>query len=93
MATARRRGTVLTAKIMAHKQRYGAYPESLDVFGEAEYTVDPFTERRMVYRREGDDFVLYSLGADGVDHGGIPYLHKRDGASDRVFWPRPRDDP
>jgi hypothetical protein len=31
---------------------------------------DPFTARPLIYRRDGDTFVLYSVGTDGRDQGG-----------------------
>jgi uncharacterized protein YfaT (DUF1175 family) len=32
--------------------------------------VDPFTGKQLVYRREGEGFVVYSLGSNLKDDGG-----------------------
>jgi hypothetical protein len=31
---------------------------------------DPFSGRQMIYRPQGTNWLLYSVGEDGVDHGG-----------------------
>lgn len=85
-AEARRRATILTANLMAYRQRYGIFPDSLDVFAEKHFAIDPFSEERFVYRRKDDGFVLYSLGEDIEDDGGE---RGRVGTGkDLVFWPR-----
>jgi hypothetical protein len=84
-----RRATTLAANIQAYRQQYGDYPESLDVFGDREFVVDPFTDQRFVYRREGDSFTLYSLGPNGVDDGGVHDRRARE--NDLRYWPRPED--
>ncbi len=90
-ANATRNATRLVANLKAYRQQHGAYPDSLDVFGDAEMARDPFTGSRFVYRRDGDDFMLYSLGGNGVDDGG---LHDpRADTNDVLYWPRsPRKD-
>ena len=61
-----------------------------DVFGDAEMAFDPFTGDRFAYRRDGDDFTLYSLGGNGIDDGGV---HDRRGDTNDIrFWPRPPKD-
>jgi hypothetical protein len=44
------------------------FPEKLE--GKNEWEIDPFTKKPFVYRREKDQFVLYSVGANGKDEGG-----------------------
>ena len=89
-AKATRNATRLVANLKAYRQEYGAYPDSLGVFGESEMTVDPFTGARFSYRRDGDDFTLYSLSENGVDDGGV---HDRRGFTNDVrYWPRPARD-
>jgi hypothetical protein len=84
---ATRRATRLVANLRAHRQRHGAYPDSLDVLGDSDMVIDPFTDEYFVYRRQGDDFILYSLAGNGVDDGGV---HDRRGdENDIVYWPRP----
>lgn len=84
---ATRRAAVLTAQIHAYRQKTGVLPESLDAVGGGEFAVDPFTGAPFAYRREGDSFVLYSVGANGVDDGGAH--DARGEVNDVVFWPRP----
>ncbi len=51
----------------------GRWPQSLDeLVGEYlhDAPIDPFSGRPLVYRRTPDGFLLYSVGANGVDDGG-----------------------
>ncbi len=82
-----RRGTLLVARLKAYRQQHGTYPDSLAVFDGSPVVIDPYTGHRFVYRRGGDDFVLYSLGGNGTDDGGIH--DRRADTNDYVFWPRP----
>ena len=52
----------------------GCKPGCMDIVPEfmEQIPPDPFTGRNLVYRREGDGFVLYSLGENLTDHGGAP---------------------
>jgi hypothetical protein len=86
-----RRATSLVANLKAYKQANGAYPPSLDAFGEREFTVDPLSGQRFVYRPGGDDFTLYSVGSNGTDEGGIHDPKRRE--NDYQFWPRPAKPP
>ncbi|MCC6677554.1 MAG: hypothetical protein IT436_10455 [Phycisphaerales bacterium] len=57
----------------------GKYPESLEALGPAIIMpIDPWTGRALGYRRndplgdeQGRGYLLYSVGADGVDDGGV----------------------
>jgi hypothetical protein len=56
-----------------YKSRTGAYPENLGVLVPGilpEIPVDPFTGKPFVFRREGDGFIVYSLGSNEKDDGG-----------------------
>ncbi len=56
-----------------YKSRNGSYPETLDALVPgilAEVPIDPFTGRPFVYRREGEGFIVYSLGSNQKDDGG-----------------------
>ncbi|MCS7209576.1 MAG: hypothetical protein NZ874_08400, partial [Fimbriimonadales bacterium] len=60
------------AAIRLHKQRTGRYPASLEALRLGELIVDPFSGKPFVYRvdpRRG--FMIYSVGADKVDDGGV----------------------
>jgi len=84
-----RRATHLVYYIFDHKARTGQFPDSL---GELKGTTtaqarkDPFSGKDFVYRAEGQDFVLYSVGKDMNDNGGK--LSGGAGNSDLVAWPR-----
>jgi len=47
---------------------------------------DPFSEGPLVYRRTGDDYLLYSVWINGRDDGGVrPETAPADGGSDYFF--------
>jgi len=56
-----------------YKSRMGHYPDDLEALVPGilkEVPIDPFTGRAFVYRREGEGFVVYSLGTNEKDDGG-----------------------
>lgn len=56
-----------------YKNRMGRYPERLDELVPGllkEVPIDPFTGKPLVYRREGEGFIVYSLGSNEKDDGG-----------------------
>ena len=83
---------ITTIAILRYKEDKGSFPESLDQLVSSRYLeklpMDPYSDKPLVYRRQGDDFILYSLGADFDDDDGV---HSRWGDSqqggDYVFWP------
>ncbi len=83
---------VTTFVLLRCKAERNLFPESLDQLVSTGYLkklpMDPYSDGSLVYRRQGDDFILYSLGADFDDDGGV---HSRWGDSlqggDYVFWP------
>lgn len=58
-----------------HKREHGAYPETLDALVPAympDLPVDPFTEEGpLVYRPVDGGYLLYALGPNMVDDGGV----------------------
>ena len=55
------------------KSRTGQYPEDLAALVPGiltEAPIDPFTGKPFVYRREGEGFIVYSLGSNEKDDGG-----------------------
>jgi hypothetical protein len=61
-----------TAAIRLHKLRTGNYPASLEALQLGEMIIDPFSGKPFVYKtdpRKG--FLLYSVGLNGVDDGGV----------------------
>jgi len=83
---------ITTIAVLRYKEDKGQLPECLDDLVSSGYLkhlrVDPYSIDPLVYRRKGSDFMLYSLGADFDDDGGV---HSRWGDSlqggDQVFWP------
>ncbi|MBN2446999.1 MAG: hypothetical protein JXO22_09750, partial [Phycisphaerae bacterium] len=82
-------GLRLLTHLRAYQHEHGVYPESLDALDRADLTTDPLSNKPFAYRRVGDDIRLYSLGADGIDGGGV---HDDSGERrDYLIWPRPRE--
>jgi hypothetical protein len=66
------------------RSREGKYPASLQDLGlPDERITDPFTGRPFIYRTENDDVLVYSVGFDREDNGGLhaPRKERRD-----VVW-------
>jgi hypothetical protein len=58
-----------------HRVAHGRYPDDLAELAPAlldTVPLDPFTDRPMIYRIDGDGYLLYSVGPDGGDDGGRP---------------------
>lgn len=67
-------GTLAGLALAAYHHDHGEYPASLDElvpdYLEA-LPPDPFSQGPLVYRRgEADEYVLYTVGEDGIDDGG-----------------------
>lgn len=83
---------VATIAAIRYQKEHGEYPDSLSRLVEAgllrNVPQDPYSNGPLVYRRGEGDFLLYSLGADFDDDGGVPsqWGQGRDGG-DQVFWP------
>ena len=72
-----------------------AYPENMQELIAAGFLLrlpdDPYSESFLKYQRQGEDFILYSVGADFDDDGGTENPEdlwgEEDAGGDRVFWP------
>ncbi len=74
-----------------------AYPSDLAQLVDTGYLekvpMDPFSDKALVYRKSGDDFILYSVGRNFTDNGGKwgcdDLKRKRRSAKDGdfMFWP------
>jgi len=56
-----------------YKSQTGQYPENLEALVPGilkDVPIDPFTGNPLVYRREGEGFIVYSLGTNEKDDGG-----------------------
>jgi hypothetical protein len=85
--------TILAAKRWERDK--GALPESLKQLQEGGYLdalpADPYSAEPLKYARRDGGFVLYSLGEDFDDDGGVQDAESEWGrdekGGDRVFWP------
>ena len=72
--------------LLRHKLAHGAYPATLSEIDPqflTENPLDPFTGHPLVYRPEGDGFLLYSLGENLADDNGTP--ESPDNRNSRAF--------
>ncbi|MHC4352654.1 MAG: hypothetical protein ACYS0H_08045, partial [Planctomycetota bacterium] len=70
---ATRRAIPILFALRRHKERTGAWPETLEQIEPKlpeEALVDPQNNGPFVYKRNGDSFVFYSRGPNGVDEHG-----------------------
>ncbi len=81
------RAARLITELKAYQQTTGTLPDSLDALGHRGFEIDPFTQQQFGFRREGNDFVVYSKGANGTDEGGVN--DSRGETNDILYWPRP----
>ncbi|MHC4625058.1 MAG: hypothetical protein ACYS4W_14280 [Planctomycetota bacterium] len=83
---------VTSIAVLRYKADKGRFPEVLEEPVAAGYLkqlpMDPYSSGSLVYTCFGDDFTLYSLGADFDDDGGLPskWGEGQEGG-DQVFWP------
>jgi len=73
-SVAEQRGTLLIIALRRYKNENGRWPEGLDeVKGLAseEVFVDPINGDAFVYKLIEEDFMLYSVGKNGINEGGI----------------------
>jgi hypothetical protein len=81
-----KRATRILIALKKHKNRTGQWPDSLaSVKADIETFVDPVNGDEFVYKRQGDDFVLYSKGKNGIDDDGRN--EPREKTDDIMIWP------
>jgi len=83
---------ITTLALLRYKSAKGQLPENLDELVSAGYLealpTDPFSGRPFVYKRLGDDFMLYSFGQDCDDDSGTrSKWGTGEKGGDQVFWP------
>lgn len=87
--TASRRATWVTMFLHKYKAEHGEFPEKLTDVPELKEKrlgrQDPFSGQDFAYRRDGDDFILYSWDGNLKDDGGKHVNDVDEG--DRVYWP------
>jgi hypothetical protein len=66
----------LALAVEAYRQKHHSLPERLDELAPAflpAIPLDPFDGQPLRFKRDGNDVMLYSIGPDDVDDGGIPW--------------------
>ena len=92
-AQAKHQATQTVVALLRYKTEHGQFPEKLDeVVSEYLKAIpqDPFGPGPLSYKRQGDDFILYSWGLDFKDDGGKhnkEVFRQTNRAGDYVFWP------
>ena len=72
-----RRIAVVSLALAGWRAEKGSYPDRLDVLSPGWLKAvpqDPFTDKPLIYRRQGEGYVLYSVGANMIDEGGVSGL-------------------
>jgi type II secretory pathway pseudopilin PulG len=74
--------TQIALALKAYRLRHARHPASLTELSRAGWKLplDPFTGEPYHYRREGQGFVVWSVGEDGTDQGGKPRLYTGGGS-------------
>ena len=83
-AECERRGAMVLSALFMHKAKHGRWPDELSKL-DGGATTDIYGDKPFVYRLIGEAPVLYIVGPDCEDDGGIHDLH----AGDLVLWPPP----
>ncbi|UCG48607.1 MAG: hypothetical protein JSU94_02300 [Phycisphaerales bacterium] len=89
---AHRDGLITTLAVLRYRADKGELPGKLEELVPAGYLSavpdDPFSDGKLVYKRIGQDFTLYSFGEDYDDDGATrPIRGFVDKGGDQVFWP------
>lgn len=70
-ATANKRLGILGLDILAYKNANGHLPQSLSDLKTKTIVADPWSHKPFLYKVKGDGFLLYSVGVDQKDDGGM----------------------
>jgi hypothetical protein len=73
--------------LLQYKQTNNAFPATLEELKLPNIN-DPYTDRPLCYKTEGEGFVLYSVGPDKKDNDGIPRQDKQEKDWD-IVWQFP----
>lgn len=78
-----RHEAMLACDLEMNRLKSGSYPASLGELT-TEALADPLHGSAFIYRRDADSFVLYSIGPDGKDDGGV--REKGKSSADQADW-------
>lgn len=84
-----RGGTLLVCALQLHHDQHGQWPENLDALAPGflnQVPQDPFTGEALKYQVRPDGILLYSVGANMQDDGGIPGKGTAM-EGDLIIWP------
>lgn len=84
---ATQQATQILIALRRYKEKTGAWPETLEQIEPKlpeQILIDPQNNGTFVYKRDCDDFVLYSKGPNGIDEDGVASKP----ADDYPIWPR-----
>jgi hypothetical protein len=70
--------------LLQHKQTENTFPSTLDTL-KLQNINDPFSDGPLLYKTEGQGFVLYSVGPDQKDNNGSPRQKKQETDWD-IVW-------
>ena len=88
--------TLAILAVLQYQKQHGVWPETLDTLVEKgllkEVPMDPYSNQPLVYKKTDGGFMLYSVGTNFTDDGGVsgtkngkPNIWSDNG--DTVFWP------
>ena len=84
---ARMRITRAGLALLQEKQTLGALPQTLEEI-KLKNLDDPFSNKPLAYKPQGQGFILYSIGSDQKDNGGSPREKKQKTDFD-IVWSYP----
>jgi len=92
---AERQALLTVLSILLYHQDQNQYPAALADLVTSGYLkqlpADPYSDKPLIYRLTGQGFILYSVGADFTDDGGVEKEDNPSGSKeesgDWVFWP------
>ncbi|MHC4265120.1 MAG: hypothetical protein ACYSUK_04210, partial [Planctomycetota bacterium] len=89
--------TLTIIALKRYKNDIGEYPESLDELVSKDFLkkvpIDPFSGEYLIYKKTDGDFILYGVGENFEDEGGVVIrdddgrIRKFANEGDWVFWP------
>jgi hypothetical protein len=94
--------TLTMIAIFRYKSDTGRYPQNLNQLVTAGFLkplpIDSYSDKPLSYKKTEDNFILYSIGPDFKDDGGVSGKDSKDRArpwrdnGDTVFWPVQKSD-
>ena len=70
--------------LLQHKQSRDVFPETLEAL-KLQNNNDPFSEKPLGYKSQGQGFIIYSIGPDRKDNDGSPKQKKQKDDWD-IVW-------